>query len=75
MVRGAQMRNKLIPHPYVVDKNSGGISWEWGVPAPHKVSPAQGSSARKISPLNFWLQKWVGIELVEDTDGIPISSS
>ena len=31
----------------------------------------QGSSARKISPHNFWLQKPVGNELVEETSGVP----
>ena len=36
---------------------------------------AQGSSARKISPHNFWLQNSVGIESVEETSGAPCSSS
>ena len=25
---GGEMRRGLVPHPHVVDKNSGGISWE-----------------------------------------------
>ena len=62
------MWNVLVPYPPVVDKNSGGISWEQGV-------PAQGFSARKISPHNFWLQKPVGIELEEETSGAPNNSS
>ena len=28
LVEGAQTQNRLVPHPYVVDKNSGGISWD-----------------------------------------------
>ncbi|KAF6095163.1 hypothetical protein HJG60_012130 [Phyllostomus discolor] len=31
--------------------------------------PGQGSSARKKSPHNFWLQKPAGIELVEEAAG------
>ena len=31
-VRGAETWNELVPHPRVMDKNSGGISWEQGVP-------------------------------------------
>ena len=67
--------NELVQHPHVVDKNLGGISWEQGVPAHHPAPPAQDSSARKISPHNFWLQKSAGIELVEGTSGVPNSSS
>ena len=44
-------------------------------PRPTPGPPAQGSSARKISPLNFWLQKPVDIELVKETTGAPSSSS
>ena len=55
------MRNRLVPHPCVVDKNLEGISWEPEVPGPL----AQGSSARKINPHNFWLQKPEGIESME----------
>ena len=29
--------------------------------------PAQGSSARKVSPHNFWLQTPVGVGVVEET--------
>ena len=56
-----------------MDKTLGPISWEQGVPAPHQ-DPAQDSSARKISPHNFWLQKPVGIESVEETVRVPSSS-
>ena len=31
------MQNGLVPHPRVVDKNSGGISQEQGVPTPHQA--------------------------------------
>ena len=64
------MKNGLVPHPRVVDKNLGGIFWEQGVPAPYQA-PAQGSSARKISPHNFWLQNQAGTESVEETSGLP----
>ena len=37
--------------------------------------PAQGSSARKISSHNFWLEKAVGIELVKEASGAPNSFS
>ena len=41
---------------------------------PHTRPRPQGSRAR-IDPHNFWLQKPVGIELVEETSGAPSSSS
>ena len=41
----------------------------------HTRPPTQDSSARKINPHNFWLQKPVGIELVEETSGATRSSS
>ena len=31
----------LVPHTHVVDKNSGGISQEWGVQAPHQAPQAR----------------------------------
>ena len=37
--------------------------------------PAQGSSARKISPYKSWLQKLVRNESMEETSGAPSSSS
>ena len=37
LVRSMDTWNRLVPHPLVVDKNLGGISWERGVPAPHQV--------------------------------------
>ena len=48
-----ETQNRLIPHPCEVDKNLGGTSQEWGIPG----HPAGGSSARKINPHNFCLQK------------------
>ena len=36
----------------------------------HTRATTQGSSARKISPHNFWLQKPVRIELGEETAGV-----
>ena len=44
-------------------------------PSPTPGLPAQGSSARKISPHNFWLQKSVRIESVEENSGVSSSSS
>ena len=42
---------------------------------PHTRLSSPGFSVRKISPHNFWLQKPVGIELVEETFGVPSSFS
>ena len=36
---------------------------------------AHGSSARKISPYNLWLQNPAGIESMEETSGVPSSYS
>ena len=41
----------------------------------HTRLPDQGSNARKINPHNFWLQKPVEIESVEEAAGVPSSSS
>ena len=49
----------LVPHPCAVDKNWEGYFGSEGS-QPHARPPAQGSSARKISPHNFWLWKPVG---------------
>ena len=40
---------------------------------PYPGPLVQCSSARKISPYNFWLKKSVGVELVEETSGVPSS--
>ena len=69
LVGGVETWTGLVPHPRVVDKNLGGISQGQEVAAPTLGPPAQGSSARKISPYNFWLQKLVVIESVEETSG------
>ena len=42
---------------------------------PHTRPPAQGPSAKKVSPHNFWLQKPVGFMLVEETAGAPSRAS
>ena len=68
------MQNRLVPHPHVVDKNSEGLSRDQGVPALQAPS-AQGSSARKINPQGFWLQKPVEIKSMEETAGFPGSCS
>ena len=36
LVGGVEMQNRLVPHPRMVDKNSGGISQEQEVPATHQ---------------------------------------
>ena len=44
---------------------------------PHTMPSAQGSSARKISPHNFWLQKPAGIESGEkllDPQAVPLKN-
>ena len=69
------MQNGLVSHCVSVDKNSGGVFCEQGVPTAQQAPPSQGFSDRKISPHNFWLQKSVGIESVEETSGPPTSSS
>ena len=63
----------LVPHPRVVDNNSGGISWERGVPAPHQASlpkvPVPGRSVPTTSGctnqwgLNWW-KKLLGPQVV-----------
>ena len=42
---------------------------------PHTRPPVQGSSARKIRSHTFWLQKPAAIESMEETSGVPSSSS
>ena len=37
LVGGAQMQNELVPQPHVVDKHSGGVSREQGVPDPYQA--------------------------------------
>ena len=37
VVGGAEMWNRLVPYPHLVDKNLRGISWEQGVPAQHQA--------------------------------------
>ena len=74
LVEGVQMQTGLVSHPCVVDKFGRDIS-EAKSPSHTSGPPAQGSSARKISPHNFWLQKPVGIEWVEEPAGAPRSSS
>ena len=59
------MQNRLVPHPR--GQKFGRDILGARSPTPTPGSPAQDSSARKISPHNFWLQKLVEIELVEET--------
>ena len=64
----------LVPHPCVEDKDKVGYLRN-EVPSPIPGTTSQGSSTRKISPQNFWLQKAVENEPVEETAGFPGSSS
>ena len=57
-----------------MDKNSGRIPQERGVPHPQEAPPAQSSNARMLSSHNCWLQKPVGIESVEEAAGALSSS-
>ena len=75
LVGGVETWNRLVPYPRVVDKNPGGISRVWGVQLHTKSCTAQASSAKKISPHDFWLQKPAEIKLVEETLGVSSSSS
>ena len=74
LVGGAQTWNRLVPHPRTVDKIQQAYL---GVrsPSPTPGPPTQGSSTRKINPHNFWLQKQVVIESVEEISGAVSSSS
>ena len=76
LVRGEETWNTLVSHPCVVDKNSERYpgSKESQPPTAIPGPPAQGSHVRRISPYNFWLQKPVGTELVEETSRVPSSS-
>ena len=56
------MWNGLVPHLSVVDKNREGSLRGKGS-QPTAGPPAKGSSARKISPHNFWLSKPAGLRL------------
>ena len=69
------MQNRLVPCLHVVDKNLGRDILGARSPSPTTGPPAQGTSARKIRPPYLWLQKPVGIELMEETSGVPSSSS
>ena len=52
LVGGAKTWNRLVSHPRVVDKNLGGISWEWGVPATEQApSPGFQGQEGKSSQL------------------------
>ena len=70
----SEMRDQLITSPPVVDIKQRDILGMRS-PSPTTGPPAQGTSARKIRPPYFWLQKPVGIELMEETSGVPSSSS
>ena len=45
---------RVVPHPRVVSKNREGYLGRKGS-QPHARSPSPQSTARKISPHNFWL--------------------
>ena len=80
------MWNELAPHPHVVNKNSGGISWEQGVPDPHQVPqptmPSQGHKFPQLLDVNQqglsqWkkLQEPQTVTLKEPTHGLTYSDS
>ena len=74
LVAGVKMQNELVPHLCMADKNLGGISQEQGVPTAHQV-PKPRVPVPEDKPHNFWLQKPVGTESLEETSGGPSSSS
>ena len=53
MVGGAEMQNGLIPHTRVVDKNSGGLYWEQGVPAPYQAPQPRAPVPGREVPTTF----------------------
>ena len=72
------MWNGLISHPHVMGKNMEGLSQGLGVPAPHQAPLAQGSSASKISPHNFWLQNQQGLsqwKKLLESQAVPLKES
>ena len=68
------MQNGLVSQ-HVVDKKIGRDILGVRSYSPKPGHPAQGSSARKVSPLYFWMQNPAGIELMEETSGVPSNSS
>ena len=48
-----------------IGKDTSGVS----DPSPRPAHTAQGSSARKISPHHFWMQKQVEVAAVEESAG------
>ena len=68
------MQNRLAPHPHASEKNQWrylrcrGPPWGARGPKPTPGPQAQGSSARKRSPRNFWL--WKPAEIVTETEGV-----
>ena len=55
LVGGMETKNGLVPHSHVVGKNPEGYLGSKGTQSHTRLLPVQGSSARKISPHNFWL--------------------
>ena len=71
VVGGVQTQYRLVSHPHVVDKFRRDISGAKS-PSPTPGPSTQGSNVRKVSPHNFWLQKPVKIESVEETSEVPV---
>ena len=71
--RRTWMWNRLAPHPRG-QKFGRDISAAQS-PRPTPGPPAQDSSARKISPYNFWLRKPADIESVQKAAGALSNSS
>ena len=76
------MQNGLVPHPRVVDKNSGGISQEQGVLAPHQAPqprvpvPGRYISTTSSCKIQLGLSQWKkllepqAVPLKEPTHGL-----
>ena len=75
LVEGAQMQNRLVPYSYVLEKNSGGISWEQGVPAQHQAPQHRVLVPGRKVPTTSGCKNPAGIELVEETSEAPRCSS
>ena len=68
---GAEMRNGLVPHPNVVDKNSGGTSQEQEVPAPHQ-DPRLGflwQEDKSPQLINQWIES---VQKLLESQAVPL---
>ena len=73
-VGDAEMQNRWVPHPCMVDKNQEGYLRNKGS-QPHTCSPSPGFHARKRSLYNFWLKNqwdWSWWKKLLDSLAVPL---